>query len=177
MSFKLEQSPNTQLLELAGRLTELELAVATHHVSSDRYKELEKDFRDSKNMYLEAIKDIRLELQEKDKDLKEREEEIELLCANITTLAQFQKKCEDGAFVWDPGSSEDEDEDKGGKDAARPKPSAETTGNASTMPTPTKSPAPKKSRNAPQRRFCLPRVSLDKGVMEEANNSTSKEEF
>jgi hypothetical protein len=92
MSFEIEQSPNTQLLELAGRLAELELAVATHFVSSNRYKELERDVQDSKNMYLEAVEDIRQELQEKDKDLKDREEEIELLRANITALAQFQKK-------------------------------------------------------------------------------------
>jgi hypothetical protein len=177
MSFEIEQSPNTQLLELAGRLTDLELTVATHYVNSDRYKELEKDVRDSKNMYLEAVKDIRQELQEKDKDLKDREEEIELLCANITALAQFQKRCEDGTFLRDPGSSEDEGEDKGGKDAPKPKAWAETTGNASTTPTPTKSPPPKKSRNAPRRRFRLPRVSLDKGVMEESSTSTSEEEF
>jgi hypothetical protein len=81
------------LLDLAGRLTELELAVATHYVSSNRYKELERDVQDSKNMYLEAVKDMRLELQEKDKDLKEREEEIKLLSNNITALAQFQKRC------------------------------------------------------------------------------------
>jgi hypothetical protein len=114
-SFEIEQSPNTQLLELAGRL-------ATHYVNSDRYKELEKDVRDSKNMYLEAVKDIKQELQEKDKDLKDREEEIELLRANITALAQFQKRCEDGTFLWDPGSSDDEDEGKGSKDAPKPKP-------------------------------------------------------
>jgi hypothetical protein len=59
MSFEIEQSPNTQLLELAGRLTDLELTVATHYVNSDRYKELEKEVRDSKNMYLEAVRDIR----------------------------------------------------------------------------------------------------------------------
>jgi hypothetical protein len=177
MSFEIEQSPNTQLLELAGRLTDLEVSVATHYVNSDRYKELEKDVQDSKNMYLEAVKDIKQELQGKNKDLKDREEEIELLRANITALAHFQKRCEDGTFLRDPGSSEDEDDDNGDKDAPKPKAWAETTSNASTTPTPTKSPPPKKSRNAPRRRFRLPWVSLDKGVVEEAGNSTSEEEF
>jgi hypothetical protein len=149
MSFKIEQSPNTQLLELAGRLAELEVAVATHFVSSDRYKELEKDVQGSKKIYLEAVKDIRQELQEKDKELKDREEEIELLRANIIALAQFKKRCEDGTFLQEPGSSEDEHEDK---DAPEPKACAETTINASTTPTPTKSQPPKKSRNARHQR-------------------------
>jgi hypothetical protein len=144
--------------------------VATHLVSSDRYKELEKDVRDSKNMYLEAVKEIRQELQQKEKDLKDREEEIELLRANITALAQFKKRCEDGTFLREPGSSDDEHEDK-----AAPKTKA--CAEASTAPTPTKSPPPKKSRNALQRRFRLPRVSLDKGVAGEASSSTSEEEF